>query len=76
MATSSLSSSSLLTEGESKFNSIRPGTSSLSYVEFGDSIEEDMNGLKTEWNLSFENKILLQSVWANHPKRQQGKRTI
>jgi hypothetical protein len=71
-SSSSSFSSSSLGDRETIFNSFRPDSSSLSYDEFGDSTQEDLNGLKTEWKLSFEYKGILQSIWANHPKRQQG----
>mmetsp|Transcript_999 Transcript_999/g.1221 ORF Transcript_999/g.1221 Transcript_999/m.1221 type:complete len:589 (-) Transcript_999:188-1954(-) len=74
MPLSSSSSSSLsppVTEDESEFIRIRPESSTLQYGRVGYFTQDQVNGLGTEWNLSFENKGILQSIWANHPNRQQ-----
>jgi hypothetical protein len=73
-ALSSSSSSSSAPDYQEMYGKICPSGSIVSYDMLGDSNEEAMNELATDWNLRGENKIILQSIWANHPKRQQGKK--
>ena len=67
-------SSSSLSEDEREFNSIRPTSSALSYGRFGDFTQDQVDRLGRKWFPDDpENQGVLQSIWTNHPKRQQGK---
>jgi hypothetical protein len=76
---SSSSSPPPLTEDESKFDKIHPEGSAMTYEDIGCVSEEVLNGLKKEWELSFEKHGILQSIWKRHPSNpinKQGKKRI
>jgi hypothetical protein len=78
MAAGLLSSASPpLTKDESKFDKIHPEGSAMTYEDIGYVSEEILNGLKKEWELSFEKHGILQSIWKRHPSNplnKQGKK--
>jgi ABC-type thiamine transport system ATPase subunit len=42
----------------------------LSFVDFGNATQSDLEALKNELNITALAKVKLQSIWARHPLRQ------